>query len=107
VIAALIALGLTVPQAITWSVLFEEKRLHEYGCLSVIFDAESSWNPAAVGDEDRGGSYGLPQRHEPAHGKPPQPWPVAEQVRWALDYADERYGGVCEGLDFRRQRGWW
>lgn len=105
--AALLTLGLTPTQAAAWTTLYEERRLHEYACMSTIFAAESSWDPTAIGDQDRGGSYGLPQRHAPAHGEPPQPWPVRDQVRWTLDYADQRYGGVCEGLAFREQKGWW
>jgi len=86
-------------------VLALEGRLAEYGCLAEIIEAESSWDPAALGD--RGRSHGLVQRHAPAHGAPPSPWPVADQVRWALEYADARYGSVCAGLEFRRLRGWW
>ena len=106
-IDALIALGLSLAQAITWATLHEERRLDEWPCVDAIYAAESSWNPNAVGDADRGFSYGLPQRHAPAHGAPELPWSVRDQVLWTLDYADERYGGVCEGLAFRQEKGWW
>jgi len=104
-LAVMLLLGLGPVEGQVAVVLHSEGRLAEYGCLAEIIDAESSWDPAAVGD--RGRSHGLVQRHAPAHGAPPSPWPVAEQVRWALEYADGRYGSVCAGAEFRRLRGWW
>lgn len=99
--------GLSDVQARAWAVLVAHGRTGEWDCMSEIFMAESSWRPDAIGDVDIGGSYGLPQRHAPAHGKPPWPWPVEEQVEWALAYADERYGGMCEAAETRREQGWW
>lgn len=95
-----------VQQAVR-SLLAARGREHEYECLATIFFAESSWRPDAIGDVDIGGSYGLPQRHAPAHGKPKLPWPIEEQVEWALEYADERYGGVCKAAEARAEQGWW
>lgn len=90
-----------------WPVLFDENRVEEWPCMAEIFWAESSWNPYAIGDSSKGGSYGLPQRHAIAHGKPDWPWPIRDQALWTLEYADERYGGVCEGAVFRKEHGWW
>lgn len=107
-VALLVAFGVMTPvQGEVYLLMEERGREAEYVCLSEIFAAESSWQPDAHGDRTLGGSYGLPQRHAPAHGAPPWPWPVAEQVDWALAYADERYGGVCEAAEARRQKGWW
>lgn len=103
----LIALGFSPIQIEVGAILEDRGRWHEFACLDEIIEAESSWRPDAIGDRDRGGSYGLVQRHAPAHGAPPWPWPVADQIEWALEYADDRYGGVCEALEFRRERGWW
>lgn len=99
--------GLSGVQVRAWLVLVERRRTSEWDCMSEIFMAESSWRPDAIGDVGIGGSYGLPQRHAPAHGKPVWPWPVAEQVEWALEYADKRYGGMCEAAEARRGKGWW
>lgn len=107
VLGVMVALGFSPVQLEVAAELEARGRILEYACFAEIVEAESSWRPDAVGDVDRGGSYGLVQRHAPAHGMPPWPWPVAEQVEWALAYADERYGGVCEGLAFRRANGWW
>lgn len=99
--------GLTATQERVWRRLQHHGREDEYECLAEIYMAESSWRPDVVGDLDRGGSHGLPQRHAPSHGAPPSPWPVEDQVDWSLDYADERYGGVCEAAEERRRKGWW
>lgn len=107
VLAILLALGVSPVEATAYAVLAGEGRAEEWSCLDEIVAAESSWDPMAIGDRTIGGSYGLVQRHAPAHGIPPWPWPVAEQIEWALEYADSRYGGLCEGLEFRRREGWW
>lgn len=87
-------------------------RAGEYDCLAYIFQRESSWRPDAIGDN--GDSFGLGQRNAPAHGKPPWPWDVDDQVDWFLDYADARYGDACaaqrrwqERAEARNGRGWW
>lgn len=105
--AILMMYGYSPVEAQVYTMLVERGRADEFACLSEIYEAESSWNPNAYGDRTIGGSYGLPQRHAPAHGAPDLPWPVADQVEWTLEYADERYGGICEGLAFRRIHGWW
>jgi len=101
----LLSFELTTAQFDAYMVLVEQRRVLEWECMSEIFQAESSWDPAAVGDSGR--SFGLPQRHAPAHGHPPSEWPVREQVAWSLQYADERYGGMCEAARMRREKGWW
>lgn len=89
-------------------------RADEWRCIHPLFQAESGWLPDNVGDRHLGGSYGLPQRHAPVWGKPSLPWPVEDQVVWTLDYADGRYGGMCEAWDAWSSRansdgkgGWW
>lgn len=99
--------GLSDVQIEAWLTLRELGREHEWDCLDEIVVAESSWRPNVVGDLDRGGSYGLVQRHAPSHGKPDLPWAVDDQIRWAVEYADERYGGLCEAAEARRGKGWW
>lgn len=85
--------------------MYRAERLEEFSCLAYIFEAESSWDPEAVGDG--GDSFGLPQRHSPSHGKPNLPWPVGEQVKWAIEYAEQRYGSVCQAKDAWEYQRWW
>lgn len=105
--ALLLALGYGPVEIEAAEVLDELGRLGEYACLHEIVAGESSWDPGAIGDRDRGGSYGLPQRHAPAHGMPPWPWPVRDQILWTVEYADARYGGLCPAAEFRREERWW
>jgi hypothetical protein len=97
--------GMSPVEAKAWAWLTHEGREFEYVCAAEIIQAESSWRPQVVGDN--GHSFGLAQRHGPAHGYPPQPWPVADQMEWFTDYADERYGGWCAAAEARRGKAWW
>jgi len=105
VIGFLVTLGLTLPQAIAFNVLWQEERVAEWPCMYAIFEAESSWNPKAVGDN--GYSLGLPQRHVPSQGMPKSNWNIRDQVYWSMEYADERYGGFCNALSFREVNNYW
>jgi len=97
--------GMTPVEAKVWAWLTMEGREFEYVCAAEIIQAESSWRPQVVGDN--GHSFGLAQRHGPAHGYPPRPWPVADQMEWFTDYADELYGDWCAAAEARRGKGWW
>jgi hypothetical protein len=103
--AQLLMLGLSPVQAQAYVSLADMGRAAEYQCADEIIMAESSWRPQVRGDN--GDSYGLAQRHAPAHGAPPDVWPVHDQIVWFTGYADERYGGWCEAAVERRRLGWW
>lgn len=105
-IAIALLLILNPVKADAWLELYAHGRQDEFACMERIFFKESSWNPEAVGDN--GTSVGLPQRHTVVHGWPESsPWPVRKQVAWALEYADQRYGGLCEALEFHERNNWW
>lgn len=103
--AQMLMLGLTPVQAHAYVTLAEMGRAAEYQCAAEIIEAESTWRPDARGDG--GDSHGLAQRHAPAHGAPPDVWPVRDQIVWFTDYADGRYGGWCDAAAGRRTQGWW
>ena len=88
-----------------YQVLKDMGRGGEYWCLHNIFQRESSWDKDAVGDSGR--SFGLPQRHSPVHGTPELPWPLLQQVEWAVQYADSRYGNLCAAWEEWQRKGWW
>lgn len=64
--------------------------------IAAISLAESSGNPNAIGDRDLGGSYGLTQIHEPAHG--PKAREALGNPKRALELAWDISKG---GTDFR------
>jgi hypothetical protein len=64
--------------------------------MAAIALAESGGNPYAIGDRGRGGSYGLTQIHEPAHG--PKAREALGNPKRALELAYEISKG---GTDFR------
>lgn len=104
-IALALVFGFSPVEAQVWAYLAHEGREFEYVCAAEIIQAESSFRPDAVGDG--GESFGLAQRHAPAHGMPEWPWPVADQMAWFTEYADDRYGGWCPAMIERRAKGWW
>ena len=112
----------TIPEPKPVVVTLEDEirlALHDLGrdeqdadCALHIFQHESGLRLDARGDG--GLSFGLGQRHAPAHGVPPDPWPVAEQVEWFDGYATDRYGSWCGAHHRWQQRaaerggaGWW
>lgn len=87
----------TVEGQVAWAMRRLGRSDAEVACALTIFEGESSLRPDAVGDS--GNSFGLGQRHAPAHGRPVLPWPVADQVVWFDGYAHERYGSWCGAAD--------
>lgn len=75
-ISLALVFGLSPVEAKVWAWLTSEGREFEYVCAAEIIQAESSWRPQVVGDN--GDSFGLAQRHGPAHGYRELPWPVAD-----------------------------
>lgn len=65
-------------------------------CLSAIFTRESGWNVYATNPGS--GAYGIPQALPGSKMASAgadwrtNPW---TQIRWAIGYVDERYGGAC------------
>ena len=101
---------LSIPEQVRL-VFVDIDRSGEFPCAAYIFERESRWNPAAVGDHGR--SWGLGQRNTKVWGMTPLPWSIHDQVIWFTWYADERYGGWCEAMEgWKHNRhvygwGWW
>lgn len=80
----------------------------DWRALDQIATAESGWNPKAVNPSS--GAAGIPQMLPSAHpdinvqqflSNPMQ------QIRWYLNYIQQRYGTPTEALDVRNQQGWY
>ena len=72
--------------------------IDEFGCLDLLYTAESQWNPKA-----RNGSHsGIPQGKSKwlatAH-------PYA-QIRWGIKYNVNRYGTMCAAYEHWILKGW-
>lgn len=77
----------------------------DFNKLDSIISRESNWDPNAV--NPNGGAYGIPQILPSAHPNTHLENNPRGQIRWLLDYIDERYGGVNSALAFKNREGWY
>jgi hypothetical protein len=80
----------------------------QWQCFSNIVDHESSWNYRAVNPSS--GAYGLfqalPAGKYVSAGADWQTNP-ATQIKWGLNYMNDRYGSPCEAWSFWQSNHWY
>jgi flagellar biosynthesis GTPase FlhF len=80
----------------------------QFQCFSNIVDHESSWNYRAVNASS--GAYGLfqalPGSKMSSVGSDWQTNP-ATQIKWGLNYMNERYGSPCDAWSFWQANHWY
>jgi flagellar biosynthesis GTPase FlhF len=80
----------------------------QYQCFSNIVDHESDWNYKAVNPSS--GAYGLfqalPAGKYASAGADWQTNP-ATQIKWGLNYMNERYGSPCDAWSFWQANHWY
>ncbi|MEX3103431.1 lytic transglycosylase domain-containing protein [Streptomyces sp. V2] len=80
----------------------------QWQCFSNIVDHESSWNYRAVNASS--GAYGLfqalPGSKMSSVGSDWQTNP-ATQIKWGLNYMNERYGSPCDAWSFWQANNWY
>lgn len=80
----------------------------QYQCFSNIVDHESSWNYRAVNASS--GAYGLfqalPGSKMASAGADWQTNP-ATQIKWGLNYMNDRYGSPCDAWSFWQANHWY
>jgi hypothetical protein len=80
----------------------------QFQCFSNIVDHESSWNYRAVNASS--GAYGLfqalPGSKMASAGADWQTNP-ATQIKWGLNYMNERYGSPCDAWSFWQANHWY
>jgi soluble lytic murein transglycosylase-like protein len=77
----------------------------DFSKLDSIIGRESSWDPNAVNDSS--GAYGIPQILPSAHPNTHLEDNPRGQIKWLLNYIQERYGGVDNALAFKDREGWY
>ncbi|MFI5962594.1 transglycosylase SLT domain-containing protein [Streptomyces asoensis] len=73
----------------------------QFQCFSNIVDHESTWNYQAVNPSS--GAYGLVQAYPGSKmSSAGADWRTnpATQIKWGLNYMNERYGSPCDAWDF-------
>ncbi|MGC3994011.1 MAG: hypothetical protein QM779_07900 [Propionicimonas sp.] len=80
----------------------------QFTCYNAIIMRESKWDTYA--DNPYSSAYGIPQAlpgsKMASFGSDWRTNP-ATQIRWGLDYVDQRYGTPCGAWGFKRAHGWY
>ena len=80
----------------------------QFACYDSIIMRESRWIVTA--DNPHSTAYGIPQalpgKRMAEFGDDWRTNP-ATQIRWGLNYVDERYGTPCQAWSFKRGHGWY
>lgn len=80
----------------------------QFACLDKLWTKESNWTTAA--DNPTSSAYGIPQAlpgsKMSSHG-PNWRTNAATQIRWGLDYIDDRYGSPCSAWAHSRANNWY
>lgn len=80
----------------------------QFACLDKLWTKESNWQVTA--DNPTSSAYGIPQalpgHRMKSHGAK---WrtDAATQIRWGLDYIDDRYGSPCKAWAHSRAVNWY
>jgi hypothetical protein len=80
----------------------------QYECFSKIVDHESDWNVSATNSSS--GAYGLVQAlpgNKMASAGADWKTNPATQIKWGLDYMNDRYGSPCDAWNFWQANGWY
>ncbi|MBT3150795.1 transglycosylase SLT domain-containing protein [Streptomyces sp. CHD11] len=80
----------------------------EFQCFSKIVQHESGWNPTATNASS--GAYGLVQALPASKmASAGSDWKTnpATQIKWGLDYMNDRYGSACDAWSFWQSNHWY
>jgi hypothetical protein len=80
----------------------------QFNCLNSLWTAESSWEWNATNPYS--GAYGIPQSlpaSKMAAAGPDWRTNPTTQIRWGLDYLQERYGSPCGAWSHELAIGWY
>ncbi|WP_344016424.1 transglycosylase SLT domain-containing protein [Streptomyces thermospinosisporus] len=80
----------------------------QFQCFSKIVEHESGWNPTATNASS--GAYGLVQALPASKmASAGSDWKTnpATQIKWGLNYMNERYGSPCEAWEFWQANNWY
>lgn len=80
----------------------------QFQCFSNIINQESTWNYLAVNKSS--GAYGLVQALPGSKmASAGADWRTnpATQIKWGLNYMEDRYGSPCQAWTFHQANGWY
>jgi soluble lytic murein transglycosylase-like protein len=77
----------------------------DWRAIDSIIERESGWDPNAVNPSS--GAYGIPQILPSAHPDVQLQNDPLGQIRWLLNYVQQRYGSPSAALAFKDREGWY
>ena len=96
------------PQEIASAMLAQHGWTGQFSCLDALWGHESGWNIYA--ENPSSGAYGIPQAlpaAQMASAGPDWQSSAATQIRWGLNYIQNRYGSPCGAWDHEEAAGWY
>ncbi|HXT89190.1 MAG TPA: lytic transglycosylase domain-containing protein [Trebonia sp.] len=96
------------PQEIAAAMLAQRGWAGQFSCLDSLWEHESGWNVYA--ENPSSGAYGIAQAlpgSQMASAGPDWQSSAATQIRWGLNYIQNRYGSPCGAWDHEEATGWY
>jgi len=96
------------PREIASAMLAQLGWAGQFSCLDALWEHESGWNVYA--ENPSSGAYGIAQAlpgSQMASAGPDWQSSAATQIRWGLNYIQNRYGSPCGAWDHEEATGWY
>lgn len=96
------------PREIASAMLAQRGWTGQFSCLDSLWEHESGWNVYA--ENPSSGAYGIAQAlpgSQMASAGPDWHSSAATQIRWGLNYIQNRYGSPCGAWDHEEATGWY
>lgn len=92
------------PKGIAWELVKEKWGVQEWGAFEQIVQNESGWNPYRV-NQSSGACY-LPQAL-PCSKMGAEAWDYEGQLKWMVNYIDNRYETPTKAWSFHQDNNWY
>ncbi len=86
----------------------EQVGAKQFSCLKSLWQEESEWDHEAVNSSS--GAYGIPQALPASKMKSAgSDWKTNPftQVKWGVNYIEDRYGSPCNAWEHFNEKGWY
>jgi len=92
------------PKGVAWELVKAKWGIQEWASFEQIGIKESGFNPYSVNSSS--GACGIPQAL-PCSKMNAENWDYETQLKWMVDYIDNRYGTPSKAWEFHQENGWY
>lgn len=92
------------PKGVAWELIKDKWGVQEWGYFDELVTRESGWNPYSVNASS--GACGIPQAL-PCSKMDVERWDYEGQLKWMINYIDNRYGTPSEAIKFHDDKNWY